>query len=150
MLLSGIALLAGLLSSAYAADIPEVLDCDLDGRGKVPEGCEALIAPVAAVVPGSSYIAKIECKDCPYEVPEDHEVITGDNVLVCISVQLKSSMCLKSGANQPERYSFSTSPSRTIIAQSSSTIARYIPYQLYLRPPPSSLHDTVKTYHTRN
>ncbi|KAI4666129.1 uncharacterized protein J4E78_003596 [Alternaria triticimaculans] len=82
MLLSGIALLAGLLSSACAADIPEVLDCDLDGRGKVPEGCEAPIAPVAAVVPGSSYIAKIECKDCPYEDPEDHEVITGDNVLL--------------------------------------------------------------------
>ena len=108
MLLSGIALLAGLLSSAHAADIPEVLDCDLDGRGKVPEGCEAPIAPVAAVVPGSSYIAKIECKDCPYEDPEDHEVITGDNVLVCISVQPKSSMCLESGANQPEHYSFST------------------------------------------
>jgi hypothetical protein len=145
MLLSGIALLAGLLPAAHAADIPKVLDCGLDERRKVPKECEAPIAPVAAVVPGLSYIAKIECKDCPYEDPKDREVVTGDHVLVCIIIQFKFNMRLESGANHAEHYSFSTLPSPTTIAQSSLTTARYILYQRYPRPPPLLLHDTART-----
>jgi hypothetical protein len=142
MLLSGVTLLAGLLSSTYAAEISTVLDCGLDERLEVPEECEAPIAPVAAVVPGLSYIAKIECKDCPYEDPKDHEIVPNDHVLVRIGVGSEFRMCLKSGANHAERYSFSTSPSPTITAQSSLTTARYIHCQLYPRLPALMLHDT--------
>jgi hypothetical protein len=88
MLLSGVSLVAGLLSSAHAADIPKALDCSVDGDWQVPQECEAPIAPVAAVVPGSSYIAKIDCKDCPY-TQEDGELVTADHVLVCISRKLE-------------------------------------------------------------
>lgn len=84
MLLSGVSLLAGLVASACAADIPKVLDCSRDRYWEAPKECEAPIAPVAAVVPGSSYIAKIECKDCPY-TDKDDEVVNRDHVLVCIS-----------------------------------------------------------------
>jgi hypothetical protein len=83
MLLPGVSLLLGLLSSACAADIPKVLDCSRDGNGEVPKECEAPIAPVAAVIAGSSYIAKLECKDCPYQDKND-ELVNGDHVLVCL------------------------------------------------------------------
>ncbi|KAG9190551.1 hypothetical protein G6011_08639 [Alternaria panax] len=81
MLLSGVSLLAGLVASACAAEIPRVLDCSRDGNWETPKECEAPIAPVAAVVPASSYMAKIKCIDCPYRESDDR-IETGDHVLL--------------------------------------------------------------------
>ncbi|KAF1833351.1 hypothetical protein BDW02DRAFT_500858 [Decorospora gaudefroyi] len=65
MLLRGVPLLLPLLiSSVGSANIPTAIDCSKPQEAA--EECAQPIEHVVAVVPGSSYVAKIDCKDCPY------------------------------------------------------------------------------------
>lgn len=92
MLFFGIALLLPLISLARITEIPNALNCSApQGAAKV-KACALPIAHVTAVVPGSSYIAKIECKDCPFVDREEKviddkvvngKVVNGDQILVC-------------------------------------------------------------------
>lgn len=87
MLLSGPLLSLFLVASARAADIPTALDC-VDPATKDAAACDRRIEDVVAIVPGASYVAKIECNDCPYSRETElahagHEVLTSDQILVC-------------------------------------------------------------------
>ncbi|EDU47125.1 hypothetical protein PtrSN002B_007075 [Pyrenophora tritici-repentis] len=91
MLLFGIALLLPLVLSKRFADIPKALDCSDPKSAAKVKACAQPIADVTAVVPGSSYIAKIECKDCPYVNREENavddkvvggKVVNGDQILL--------------------------------------------------------------------
>lgn len=87
MLFFGIALLLPLVSLARITEIPKALNCSRpQGAAKV-KACAQPIAHITAVVPGSSYIANIECKDCPFvnreEKVVDGKVANGDQILVC-------------------------------------------------------------------
>lgn len=78
----GVPLFAAVVSLVYAAEIPNALDCrDPEETGNVE--CAQPIADVTAVTPGSSYIAKIDCKDCPYVERIEDKVVNADHILVC-------------------------------------------------------------------
>jgi hypothetical protein len=91
MLLYGVPLIFSLASLVYSADIPKALDCsDLSKENGNLEACYEPIGDVVAVVPGSSYVAKLECKDCPYLKEEGRRsqdaedgISKGDVVFVC-------------------------------------------------------------------
>jgi hypothetical protein len=83
MRLLGAPLLATLLPIVCSSRIPQALDChDPEETGNVDE-CAQPIADVTAVVPRSSYIAKIECKNCPFALPEQGTVENADYLFVC-------------------------------------------------------------------
>jgi hypothetical protein len=91
MLLFGIPLILplSLLPIAYSAGIPRLPNCVPRQETKDKEECARPIEHVVAVVPGSHYVAKIECKDCPYKRykegihrPPVSEVVKGDHILV--------------------------------------------------------------------
>ena len=83
MRLLGAPLFAALLPLVHGSRIPSALDChDPKETGDVDE-CARPIADITAVVPGSAYIAKVECKDCPYVVSEGGHVANEDYLLVC-------------------------------------------------------------------
>ncbi|KNG43972.1 hypothetical protein TW65_09231 [Stemphylium lycopersici] len=82
MRLLGVPLFAAVVSLVYAAEIPNALDCrDAEKTGNVDE-CAQPIADVTAVTPGSSYIAKIDCKDCPYVEEIEDKVVNADHILL--------------------------------------------------------------------
>jgi hypothetical protein len=95
MLLLGISLVLSLLSLLHARDIPKLPNCEEPLDTGNEEECARPVEDVVAVVPGSHYVAKIECKDCPYSRykkgtgKSKSEVVKGDHILVC-SVQLPS------------------------------------------------------------
>ncbi|KAF1940974.1 hypothetical protein EJ02DRAFT_455632 [Clathrospora elynae] len=67
-----IPLALSLASIVCASEISEALDCrNTSERKGSLAACAQPIHDVVAVVPGSSYVAKIECKDCPYFAPAD-------------------------------------------------------------------------------
>lgn len=51
--------------SVHAANVHSALEC-LHPASQDIEACSQPVEDVVAIVPGSSYAAKIECKDCPY------------------------------------------------------------------------------------
>lgn len=82
MHLLGAPLFAALLPFVRSSKIPDALDChNPEETGDVDE-CAQPIANVTAIVPGSSYIAKIECKDCPFVVPGDDKLGSTDYLFV--------------------------------------------------------------------
>lgn len=66
-----------------AAEIRKALDC-LRQDGAL-EACARPVDPVTAAVPGSSYVASIECNDCPYAelVGGGYRLVKKDQILVC-------------------------------------------------------------------
>ncbi|RMZ69405.1 hypothetical protein GMOD_00006206 [Pyrenophora seminiperda CCB06] len=81
MQLLGVALLFPLISSARIAEIPKALDCSASKGVANVKACAQPIAHVTAIVPGSSYIAKIECEDCPY-VHREEKVVNSHHILL--------------------------------------------------------------------
>lgn len=80
MRLLGAPLFAVLLPLGRSSKIPDALDChDPEDVDK----CAQPIADVTAVVPGSSYIAKVECKDCPFIIPGDGNLGSTNYLFVC-------------------------------------------------------------------
>lgn len=83
MRLLGVPLFATFLQLARGSSVPNALDChDPEETDNVKE-CAQPIADVTAVVPGSSYIAKIKCIDCPFALPEQEKAEKADYLLVC-------------------------------------------------------------------
>ena len=92
MRLFGIVLLLPLAASVRVAEIPKALNCSDPTDAAKVKACAQPIADTTAIVPESSYIAKIECKDCPYVNREekvvdgkvvDGKIVNGDQILVC-------------------------------------------------------------------
>ncbi|KAF2848048.1 hypothetical protein T440DRAFT_455428 [Plenodomus tracheiphilus IPT5] len=58
---------------------------DCQGSSQDAQACTQPVDGIVAIVPGVSYIASIECADCPYVKPSwtsDHEPLRTDQVLV--------------------------------------------------------------------
>jgi hypothetical protein len=72
-------------SSVFSSEIKRPLDCE-DPLASVGEACARPIDDIVAVAPGSSYIAKIECKDCPWvNGGRHHKVVNRDQIFVCVA-----------------------------------------------------------------
>jgi hypothetical protein len=89
MLLLGISLVLSLISLVHTTEIPKLPNCERPQDTGNEEECAQPIEDVVAVVPGLHYVAKVECKDCPYSrykkgtgKPET-ETIKGNYILVC-------------------------------------------------------------------
>ena len=73
-----------LASLVQCIDIHEPLDCGGSTRRDV-DACASPIDEIVAIVPGSSYVAKIEHKEQRgvRSVHEDDEIVENDTILVC-------------------------------------------------------------------
>lgn len=86
MWLYGLTLAPLLACVVHSAQIHEPLDCrePSESSGNI-EACARPVDDIVAIVPGSSYIANVECKDCPYLKETwgaDHEPLRVDQKLV--------------------------------------------------------------------
>lgn len=86
MLLLALSLLPLLFSATSLADVRKALDCRVPSpTDQSIETCLQPIDDVVAVVSGSSYVAKVECKDCPYAQRTErggHTILKSDQILV--------------------------------------------------------------------
>ncbi|EUC35805.1 hypothetical protein COCCADRAFT_24238 [Bipolaris zeicola 26-R-13] len=82
MRLLGVPLFATFLQLARGSSVPNALDCHGPEETDNVKECAQPIADVTAVVPGSSYIAKIKCIDCPFALPEQEKAEKADYLLL--------------------------------------------------------------------